>query len=279
MSRSCRGRIAVGDDGPVTVGATTKFVEVDGASLDTLVLRADHGHRGPTVVLLHEGLGSVGLWRNFPAALYAAAGGPELVVYSRAGYGHSGPAAMPRSVDYMHHEADVVLPALLSALRVERPVLVGHSDGASIALLYAGAGHAVAGLVLIAPHVFVEDITVASIEAAREAYATTDLRARLARHHDDVDHTFRGWNDVWLSPEFRAWNIEERLAGIRCPVLLVQGEDDAYGTTDQLDRIAADVHGAVRRLEVPGAGHAPHLEAAESTVAAVATFIVASGSV
>ena len=173
----------------------------------------------------------------------------------------------------MHHEADVVLPALLGHFGIEAPVLIGHSDGASIALLYAGAGHAVAGLVLLAPHVFVEDVSIDAISAAREAYAADGLRERLARHHDDVDVAFQGWNDVWLSPDFRAWNIEDRLGSITCPALLVQGEGDPYGTPAQLDAIEAGVTGPVRRVLLPEVGHAPQLEAPQATLVAVARFV------
>ena len=181
------------------------------------------------LVFLHEGLGSVELWRGFPAAV-AAATGRWALVYSRHGYGRSSVVTTARRPDYMHREADVVLPALLALLDIERPVLVGHSDGASIALLHAGAGHPVAGLVLLAPHVFVEDRSVAGIAAARDAYRTTGLAEAMRKYHTDGDATFRGWNDIWLSPEFRDWNIEDRLPGIDCPVLVVAGEDDEYGT-------------------------------------------------
>lgn len=173
----------------------------------------------------------------------------------------------------MHHEADVVLPALLERLGIERPVLIGHSDGASIALLHAGAGREVAGLVCIAPHVFVEDETIAGIRAAREAFDTTDLAARLGRYHDDPVATFRGWNDVWLSDDFRRWNIEDRLAGVDAPVLLIQGTADAYGTLAQLDAIERGVRGRVERRVVDGAGHAPHLDARAEVVSTIATFV------
>ncbi len=196
-----------------------------------------------------------------------------MLVYSRHGHGWSAPLSEPRQVTYMHDEADRVLPALLDQLGLERPVLVGHSDGASIALLYAGAGHAVAGLVLLAPHVFVEDCSVAAIAAARQAYATTDLPAKMARHHRDPDATFHGWNDIWLDPQFRSWNIEARLAAITAPVLLIQGADDQYGTLAQLDAIERGVGGPVERLVIPGVGHAPHLESPATTRAAVVTFV------
>jgi pimeloyl-ACP methyl ester carboxylesterase len=243
-------------------------VIVDGVDLDV----EDRPGSAPALVLLHEGLGSIGLWRGVPAALHEATGRCT-VTYSRAGYGHSGPAELPRPVTYMHHEADVVLPALLAALDIDQPVLVGHSDGASIALLFAGAGLPVTALVLLAPHVIVEDVTVASIAAAREAYAATDLRKRLARHHDDVDVAFRGWNDVWLSAAFRAWDITDRLGAITAPVLVIQGADDPYGTTRQLDLIEHGVAGPVERLVLPGVGHAPHLEAPDAVAAAVVGFV------
>jgi pimeloyl-ACP methyl ester carboxylesterase len=247
-------------------------VIVDGVDLETSILQGSE----PALVFLHEGLGSVSMWRRVPAALHDATG-RRVVTYSRAGYGRSGPVSLPRPVMYMHHEADVVLPALLAQLGIDRPVLVGHSDGASIALLYAGAGHRVTALVLLAPHVIVEDVTVTSIAAAREAYASTDLRAKLARHHDDVDTAFRGWNDVWLSPAFRAWDITDRLQAIDVPVLVIQGDADAYGTLRQLDLIEAGVSGPVRRLVLTGVGHAPHLEASDAVLAAIATFVAGLG--
>jgi pimeloyl-ACP methyl ester carboxylesterase len=173
----------------------------------------------------------------------------------------------------MHHEAAVVLPAVLAHFGLDRPVLVGHSDGASIALLYAGAGQPLAGLVLLAPHVFVEDRSIAGIEAARVAFAETDLAERLARYHLDVESTFRGWNDVWLSAEFRSWNIEDRLPAIDCPILLVQGADDQYGSLAQLDAIERGVGGPCRRVVLPGVGHSPHLEAPDATHEAVVAFV------
>ncbi len=228
----------------------------------------------PALVFLHEGLGSQALWRDVPDRIRAACGEPRTVVYSRHGYGRSDPpAAGVRSVRYMHDEAQLVLSALLAELSVAAPVLIGHSDGASIALLHAGAGHPAAGLVLLAPHVFVEDRSVEGIVAARAAYESGGLRERLARHHDDVDVAFRGWCDVWLSDAFRTWDITDHLGAIRCPVLLVQGEDDAYGTRAQLDAITAGVSGPVERLVLPGIGHAPHLEAADQVVTAIATFV------
>ena len=247
-----------------------RAVEVDGTALDTVTLP---GAGGPPLVFLHEGLGCIETWRGFPAAVHVALDHPPALVYSRAGYGHSGPATMPRPVTYMHHEADVVLPELLAATGIERPLLVGHSDGASITLLHAGAGHDVAGLVLLAPHVVVEDVTIDAIVTARDAYAATDLRDRLSRYHDDVDGAFRGWNDVWLSPDFRSWDITDRLANITAPVLVIQGADDAYGTARQIELITGGVRGPCSRVLLDGVGHAPHLEAPEATLAAVTDFV------
>ena len=249
----------------VSVGDTTIDVEhVPAANAPPTAL---------ALVFLHEGLGSISLWRSFPADVREACGDPELLVYSRPGYGHSPPVTAPRDVTYMHDEADDVLPALLEQFAVTTPILVGHSDGASIAVLYAGGGRPVRGLVLLAPHVFVEDRSVEGIEAARRNYRAGDLAARLARHHDDPGATFWGWNDVWLSPEFRSWNIEDRLGGITCPVLLVQGDADPYGTLAQLDAIEHRVRGPCRRVVLPGVGHAPHLEAPSETLAAVTEFV------
>jgi pimeloyl-ACP methyl ester carboxylesterase len=229
----------------------------------------------PTLILLHEGLGSIAQWRDFPARL-AEATGCAALVYSRLGYGRSAPLKQKRGVDYMHGEALEVLPALRDALAIADPILVGHSDGASIALIHAGARRwAVRGLILEAPHVFVEEVSVASIAAAREAYRTSDLRARLARYHDDVDGAFRGWNDIWLDPEFRAWNIEDYLPRVACPTLVIQGADDEYGTAAQLDAIAAKTAGAVETLLLPDCKHSPHRDQPDATLAAMARFIAA----
>jgi pimeloyl-ACP methyl ester carboxylesterase len=221
------------------------------------------------LVLLHEGLGSVGLWRAFPPALNAATG-RRVIAFSRFGHGRSQPPARPRTPAFFHEEALDVLPDVLAQLDAQRPILLGHSDGASIALIHAGR-HPVTAIALLAPHVFVEDVTVSAIEVASGRYANGDLRARLARHHDDVDAAFRGWCDVWLDPAFRDWNLEADAERVDCPVLLIQGRDDPYGTLDQLDRIEARVRGPVRRLVVAG-GHSPHLDAAEEVLAAVAGF-------
>jgi len=227
---------------------------------------------GATIVLLHEGLGSISMWRDFPRQV-AQVTGHEVLVYSRHGYGRSAPLTAPRPVRFMHDEALVVLPALLDTLEIRRPILLGHSDGGSIAIIHAGgSGREVAGLVLLAPHVMVEEISVASIAAARVAYTQGDLRARLARHHEDVDGAFRGWNDVWLRPEFRDWTIEEYLPRITCPVLAIQGEDDEYGTMEQVERIAHAVARA-QILELADCGHSPHKDRAEEVLEAIRGFV------
>ncbi|HEX3348621.1 MAG TPA: alpha/beta hydrolase [Acetobacteraceae bacterium] len=228
----------------------------------------------PTLVLLHEGLGCVALWRDVPAAL-AAATGCGVFAYSRFGYGRSAPVAVPRPLDYMHVEAREVLPRVLDAAAIERCVLVGHSDGGSIAAIHGGScdDDRVRGLALIAAHFFVEPIGVASIAEAREAYQTGDLRPRLARYHDDVDGAFWGWNRAWLDPDFpRAFDLSAELARIRTPTLLIQGEDDPYGTTAQFDMARRRVTAPLETLLIPDARHAPHLEAPTPSLDAIAAF-------
>src|SRR6185437_3427677 len=234
--------------------------------------RIDGARDRPTLILLHEGLGSIALWRDFPAKLAQATGCPA-VVYSRYGYGRSDPLAGPRHVDYMHREALDTLPELPTQRGLDA-ALVGHSDGASIALIHAGSGRWPArALALEAPHVFVEEVSIASIAAARTAYETTDLRQRLARYHADVDSAFRGWNDIWLDAAFRAWNIEEYLPGARCPVLAIQGADDEYGTLQQLDAIGRGVAGPFERLVLPECRHSPHRDQENAVLAAISRFI------
>jgi pimeloyl-ACP methyl ester carboxylesterase len=229
----------------------------------------------PTLVFLHEGLGCVAMWRGFPAAV-AEATGCRALVYSRAGYGGSDPIELPRPTRYMHDEAARALPELLDAIGVRSAILIGHSDGASIALIHAGsdASHRIEALVLEAPHVFVEDISVTSIAAAKRAYDTGDLRARLERYHgSNTDGAFRGWNDVWLSDDFRAWNIEEYLPRIRVPALVVQGEEDAYGTLAQIEAIQAKSGGPVERSILPSCGHSPHRDRPNETLDAIVRFV------
>ncbi|GAC1359979.1 MAG: hypothetical protein NVSMB4_18640 [Acidimicrobiales bacterium] len=213
------------------------------------------------------------LWRDFPRLVRDACGGPETLVWSRLGYGRSSVVRTPRHATYMHDEALVYLPELLERTGICRPVLIGHSDGGSIAAIHAGAGHPVAALVLIAPHVFVEERSIAGIQEARVAFETAGLRERLERYHDDVDATFWGWNNVWLSPEFRNWNIEGTLSGITAPTLVIQGDADQYGTLAQLDTIEAASGGVVQRVVLAGGRHFPHVDHRDETVAAVSRFV------
>ena len=220
-------------------------------------------HAPPLLVFLHEGLGSLAMWRDYPQAL-CDAGGCRGLVYSRPGYGRSTPRRPDERwpVEFMHTQAVDVLPRLLDRLRIDRhrnkPWLFGHSDGGSIALIHAVAfPGSVAGVIAVAPHIFVEDVSVASIEKARDAYRTSDLRARLARYHDDPDSAFWGWNDIWLDTRFRTWSIEAMLAGLRCPILAVQGEDDEYGTLAQVQGIRR--HAPQTEVAVlANCGHSPH---------------------
>jgi pimeloyl-ACP methyl ester carboxylesterase len=227
----------------------------------------------PTIVMLHEGLGSAALWGDFPQVLRAQTGA-GVFVYSRAGYGASSPVRLPRPLDYMHHEALEVLPRLLDTMGFRRGMLLGHSDGASIAAIYAGGvqDHRVRALALIAPHFIVEDISVQSIAGIRTAYETTDLREKLARWHKDVDNAFHGWNDAWLDSKFRSWDITEYLAYIRVPVAIVQGADDQYGTIRQVEIAREECYCPVDVTILAGAGHSPHREAAGATLEAISEF-------
>ncbi len=234
--------------------------------------------RAPLVVFLHEGLGSLAMWKDFPQRLCAAAGCRGLV-YSRPGYGRSTPRAAEEAwdPDFMHRQAQEVLPALLAALGVDaiaKPVwLFGHSDGGSIALLFAAHLPAqVAGAIVVAPHIVVEDLSVASIERARAAYEQGELKRGLGRYHDDPDSAFWGWNRIWLDPRFRHWSIEEEISAIRCPLLAVQGLDDEYGTLAQIRGIAARVP-HTRLLELADCGHSPQRDQPGRLIAAAAEFI------
>ncbi len=232
----------------------------------------------PTIVLLHEGLGCVALWKDFPDRL-AAATGIGVFVYSRRGYGRSSPYETPWPLTYMHDEAREVLPALLDAIGFREGVLFGHSDGASIAAIYAGAvrDHRLRGLVLMAPHFFTEDPGIASIAEAKAAYETTDLRDRLAMHHgDNVDCAFWGWNGAWLEPGFRQWDIREFLPQIEVPVLVIQGQDDQYGTAGQIAAARDKCAGRVSVAHLPDCRHSPHRDQPDKTLDAAATFILRS---
>jgi pimeloyl-ACP methyl ester carboxylesterase len=232
----------------------------------------------PLIVFLHEGLGSVSMWRDFPQRLCDAVNARGLV-YSRPGYGRSTPrdAEEAWNLDFMHRQAHEVLPALFDALDIdvarERPWLFGHSDGGSIALLYAARWpQQLSGAIVLAPHILVEDLSIRSIEQAREAYETTDLKSRLARHHDDPDSAFRGWNDIWLHPPFRQWTIEAEIGTISCPLLAIQGLDDEYGTLEQIRGIARRVP-QTRLLEIPACGHSPHRDQPEAVIQAVGSLL------
>ncbi|HWL89395.1 MAG TPA: alpha/beta hydrolase [Polyangiaceae bacterium] len=245
-----------------------------------LARRSVGGDEAPVLVFLHEGVGSISIWRDFPDVL-AERTGCDALVYSRWGYGHSDPVTLPRPLTYMHDEAET-LSEVLDACDVRRAILVGHSDGASIALLHAGserAGPRIAGVILEAPHVFCEDLSVRSIAAARKAYEEGDLRERLRKHHgDNVDGAFWGWNRAWLDPDFRAWNIEGVLPNIEVPVLAIQGADDQYGTLAQLDAIERRVKGPVTRVVLPDCGHAPHRDQREATLEAMTRFVLSISS-
>lgn len=232
------------------------------------------GEGAPVIVFLHEGLGSRAMWRDFPARLCAALGMRGLV-YSRPGYGQSTPRGPEErwEPDFMHRQAHEVLPALLDALGLGAKVwLYGHSDGGSIALLFAAKFPGrVAALIVAAPHIFVEDLSVESIERTRAAYLESDLRDKLARYHDDVDSAFWGWNDVWLAPPFRDWSIEDEIAAVEAPVLAVQGIDDEYGTMAQVDGIARRVK-RIEVLELAACGHSPHRDQPEALIRAAVEF-------
>lgn len=252
-------------------------IEIDWRGQQVQIEYAWVGHHdtaAPVMVFLHEGLGSVALWKDFPDQLCKRLNLRGLV-YSRPGYGKSTPRAKDAhwEVDFMHRQAWEVLPALLSSLQVTRPWLFGHSDGGSISLLYASRYAAqCAGAIVVAPHIMVEDISVTSIQLARDAYLHQGLRERLARYHDDVDSAFFGWNDIWLSPAFRSWSIEAELDTITCPLLAVQGEDDEYGTLEQVYGIRQRLPHAVV-VPIPACGHSPHRDQPEILMNAVSDFV------
>jgi pimeloyl-ACP methyl ester carboxylesterase len=249
------------------------FCTVHGKRIEILRLPSAHPRAGaPAMVFLHEGLGSLTMWRDFPQQL-ADACGCEAIVYSRCGHGRSDPPTGQRAPDYMHREALVHLPELLDRLDVERPILFGHSDGGSIALIHAGAGRrAVSGVIAVAPHVMVEEVALTGIEKTRQVYLDTDLGQRLAKYHQNADSLFRAWSDIWLSQAFRAWNIEEYLAPIACPVLAIQGEDDEYGTMEQIERIGRQCRD-VELIKLADCRHSPHKDQPRQVIAAVAEFV------
>jgi len=252
--------------------APNGFLHVDGSDLEYRMI-GPAPDQAPTIVMLHEGLGSAALWGDFPDSLQAATGA-GVFVYSRAGYGASSPVKLPRPLDYMHREALDVLPRLFEQIGFRRGLLVGHSDGASIAAIYAGGvqDHRVRAIALLAPHFFVEDISVTSIAEIKTAYETTNLREKLARWHKNVDNAFYGWNGAWLDPKFRSWDIAEYLAYIRVPIAIVQGADDQYGTLRQVEVAQGECYCPVDVTILGKTGHSPHREAPEATLNAISEF-------
>lgn len=236
------------------------------------VLRIPGGAHLPELVFLHEGLGSASHWKDFPALVAASTGCP-VTVYSRYGSGDSDALTEARSVGYMHDEALATLPELLSTLRIENSILIGHSDGASIAIIYAGAHDRLRGAILLAPHVFVEDLSVRSIAEAKVAFESTDLPERLGRYHREPARTFWGWNDIWLHPDFRSWNIEEYLPRITCPILVIQGIDDQYGTMAQVEAIRRQSGGSVEVMKLENCRHSPQRDQAKATLEAITIFV------
>jgi pimeloyl-ACP methyl ester carboxylesterase len=227
----------------------------------------------PTIVMLHEGLGCAALWGDFPELL-AAATGVGVLTYSRAGYGASDPAPLPRPLDYMQVEALQVLPQVLDAVGFRRGLLLGHSDGASIAAIYSGGAgdHRIRGVAMIAPHFVVENISVQSIADAKIAYEQGTLKTKLARWHHNVDNAFYGWNGAWLDPKFRDWDISEYLAYIRVPIAILQGASDNYGTLRQIEIAEQECYCPVDVTIIPDAAHSPHREAPEVTLKTIADF-------
>ncbi len=248
---------------------------IDGKRIET----AWHGpppNEATTLVFLHEGLGCVEMWKEFPAKLTEATGCGALV-FSRLGYGRSDPCDLPRPIEFMHHEGLQFLPKVLEAAKIKKCILIGHSDGGSIGLIYAGGtpGKPLKGLITLAAHVFCEDLSVQSIQAARERYLHSDLKPKLAKYHGhNVDRAFWGWNDVWLHPDFVRWNIEEFLPGIKVPLLAIQGEEDPYGTPAQVDSIVSRAGGQADSLMLSGCGHAPHVDRQQDTLMALKRFIM-----
>src|SRR5580692_1053095 len=249
------------------------FVKIGAADLEYRMIGPAPAD-APTIVMLHEGLGAAALWGDFPDRLQAATGA-GVFVYSRSGYGASTSVTRPRPLDYMSIEALDVLPDLFEAIGFRRGLLLGHSDGASIAAIYAGGAgdHRVRGVVMIAPHFIVEDVSVNSIAEIKEVYETTDLKTKLARWHRDVDNAFYGWNDAWLNPRFRNWDICEYLAYIRVPVAILQGADDQYGTIRQIEIAQEECYCPVDVTMIPGAGHSPHRDAPEATLGSITEFV------
>ncbi|MEM7214542.1 MAG: alpha/beta hydrolase [Pseudomonadota bacterium] len=248
------------------------FLEIGGSRLE-YVCHGPPPDQAYTIILLHEGLGCVGLWKDFPQAL-SDTSGFGVFAYSRAGYGKSSPVSLPRPLDYMTREAVDILPCILDAIGFRHGVLMGHSDGATIAAIHAGMAEdfRVRGLVLMAPHFFTEPDGLAAIAEARESFENTDLREKLGRYHDDPENAFCGWNDAWLDPGFEEWNVSDVIDYFRIPVLAIQGSEDQYGTMAQIDEIENRIYSPFDTLILNGCGHAPHVERRAETLAAVSEF-------
>jgi len=264
-------RTAPGRNEPQTLDVTVQDITVHGRRLEVVRIPAVRPN-APELVFLHEGLGSVSHWKDFPTRVAAATECP-VTVYSRYGNGNSDLLAEPRPVTYMHDEALHSLPDLLKQLHIDNPILIGHSDGGSIALIYAGVHDQVRGLILLAPHVFVEDLSVASIAEAKTKFETTNLPEKLARHHRDAARTFWGWNHIWLHPDFRRWNIEEYLSKITCPILAIQGRDDQYGTMAQVEAIQRQCAGPVETLVLEDCRHSPQRDQPDAVLEAITKFV------
>lgn len=258
---------------------TLMRMQAGGADLEAVCVGPPPSE-APTIIMLHEGLGCVGLWRDFPDKL-AQETGHGVFVYSRRGYGASQPCTLPRPLDYMTREAMDVLPDVLTEIGLRRGILLGHSDGASIAAIYAGSiqDHRIRGLMLMAPHVFTEPMGLAAIAKTKQAYETGNLRAKLAAYHADVDNAFRGWNDAWLDPEFARWNIEEVIAYIRVPVLAIQGKDDQYGTAAQIQALEEQLYSPLDIELIDECRHSPFIDQPERTLAVVADFVARLGRI
>ena len=250
-------------------------IEINGFELETYFYHPPNITTAPTLMFLHEGLGSASMWRDFPAQVVFQTALPA-IVYSRQGYGMSDRLTEPYDCNYMHREALDVLPALLAKLGIEKPILLGHSDGASIALIHA-AKYPVIGVVVEAPHVYVEEKAIAAISDLRAKIREGDLIEKLARFHEDPEHTFQNWNNIWLTPEFGSWNILEYVSQIKCPILAIQGEMDEYGTMAQIDDIAQNASGPVTRVKLAECGHSPHRDQREEVIRQIYKFIRAIG--
>lgn len=255
------------------------FIELSGHRIEIDRIGERRDTHKPTLVFLHEGIGCVSRWRDFPRAV-AEATACRAIVYSRLGYGQSDPVTRPRPLDFMHDEARGALPELLAKEGIEDAILIGHSDGASISLIHTSEdGRRVRALVTIAPHVFVEPVCVEAIQRMREDYfdPATDVKRKLARHHADVDGAFLGWADAWLDPEFRKWDLTGLLPAVKVPVLVIQGERDEYGTVAQVDAVCKGISGPSEPVMLPDCGHVPQRDQREATLAAIVGFVVRSG--